>query len=346
VKHAIDRPALSARYDAQARALIPHVPGRYVDLERAADLVWVLANAQAARHAPVGQGEPAARIELDLVNISPRITRDLLGEFDPREVVSEFSTRFRSNGDYKTRAANIALAASRLDGLILMPGDRVSFNDIVGERSLATGFQDSWQLMEGEFVRGVGGGTCQVSSTLHAAALHAGLDIVEAYPHSRPLAYIGKGLDATVAWPFVDLKLENSWPTPLAITAVARGGTLTFRFLAGALSAKVRVRSEVKETLPFPRVVEVGYGVARGSYKLKQEGIPGYVIERTRYITSKGGESRREVHTSRYRPTPELYLVAPDFDVAELPPLPEGAEGYELAPQDVQAWDGREGPLG
>lgn len=353
LKRGLDRAPLPARYDTRTGTLVPHVSGRYLDLERAADLVWSAANARAASLAST-HGAPPARVELALARIAPRLNSDLLGPFEAREVAAEFSTRFRSTGDQATRALNIAVAAERLDGVILMPGDRMSFNDVIGERSVGNGFQESWQLMEGEFVRGVGGGTCQVSSTLHAAALQAGLDIVEAYPHSRPLAYIGKGLDATVAWPFVDLKLRNPWPEPLVISASAKAGTLTIRFLTQQRPAKVRVQSEIKETFPFPRVVEVGQGVPRGTYKLKQEGIPGYRIERTRSIWPTTGEMRRDVRITRYRPTPELYLVAPDFDIEELPPLPEGAEGFEPESEDLEGEGGAEpeseggafGPLG
>lgn len=351
LKRSLDRAPLPARYDARTGSLVPHVSGRYLDLERAADLVWSKASDRAASLASTGGNVPPARVELAFAHIAPRLNSDRLGPLTAGEVAAEFSTRYRTSGEQATRAVNIAVAAARLDGLILLPGDRMSFNDVIGERSVGNGFQESWELMEGEFARGVGGGTCQVSSTLHAAALQAGLDIVEAYPHSRPLAYIGKGLDATVAWPFVDLKLRNPWPEPLVISASAKAGTLTIRFLAQERPARVRVQSEVEETFPFPRVVEVGHGVPSGTYKLKQEGIPGYRIERTRSIWPKAGEVRRDVRFTRYRPTPELYLVAPDFDPEELPPLPEGAEGFEpedeeLVGEEPESEGGAFGPLG
>lgn len=333
VKQSRDQAPLPARYPSGQAALVPHAPGRYLDLERIADAVWSAAQARAEQLGGV-PGEPAAsalppvQVPWVEVSVTPRVNSEVLQEFRPRKVIASYSTRFRTQGDQASRAANIAVAASRLDGLILMPGDRISFNDVVGERSVENGFHDSWELMEGEFVRGVGGGTCQVSSTLNAAALHAGLQVVEAYTHSRPLAYIEKGLDATVAWPFVDLKLRNSWPTPIVIQAVVDGNMLTVRLLAEASPGRVSIRSEIKETYPFPREVEVGR-VAPDSFKLKQAGIPGFRIERTRIIRPEGGEPRREVVYKRYRPTPELFLVSPDFDVNELPPPPEGAEGYD-----------------
>lgn len=332
-----DRAPRSARYDAGAAALVSHASGRYLDLERAADDVWSAALGRAGRLGSGSGGVPRRPIDLAFVTIAPRVNTERLGAFSPREVIAQFSTRFRASGKYATRAANIALAAARVDGVILLPGDRISFNRVVGERSEANGFQDSWQIMDGEFVRGVGGGTCQVSSTLHAAALAAGLDVIQAYPHSRPLAYIAKGLDATVAWPFVDLELENPWPIPLAIQALVENGTLTFRVLGESKLGRVKLSSEVKETFPFPRLVEVDSSVKRGTYERKQDGIPGFTIQRTRHITPVGAASRRDVRTTRYRPTPELYLVAPDFDLTELPPLPEGAEGYTAVPSEHDA---------
>lgn len=348
LKQSRDQAPVPARYPSGRAELVPHVLGRYLDLERMADAVWTAAQARAAQlGAPAVlalagvTGDPALQAVSPLqvpwieVSVTPRVNSDVLQQFHPQQVIARYSTRFRLKGDQASRAANIAVAASRLDGLILMPGDRISFNDVVGERSVENGFHDSWELMEGEFVRGVGGGTCQVSSTLNAAALQAGLQVVEAYTHSRPLAYIEKGLDATVAWPFVDLKLRNPWPAPLVIQAVVDGNMLTVRLLAEASPGRVSIRSEIKETYPFPREVEVGR-VAPNSFKLKQAGIPGFRIERTRIIRPEGGAARREVVYKRYRPTPELFLVAPDFDLSELPPLPEGAEGYDPALDPTQ----------
>lgn len=332
-----DRPAAPARLRASERVIAAHVAGRYLDLDGLRDALWSFAKSRARDLG--SHGSEPARIEVPVVAIAPRVSAEAAAELGGElEVVAEYTTRFRTRGDQATRAQNIAVAAQRLDGWILLPGDRMSFNDVVGERSQENGFEESWQILEGEMVRGMGGGTCQVSSTLHAAALHAGLKVVESYPHSRPLAYIDKGLDATVAWPFVDLKLRNPWPVALAIQAVVREGSLTFRFLAKTKPATIRIRRDTKEIVPFPRIVEVSPRL-RG-FKRKQEGIPGYEIERVRYILPASGEPRREVQTSRYRPTPELYLIGPDFDERELPPLPEGAEGHSPGDADVELQNG------
>jgi vancomycin resistance protein YoaR len=322
-----DRSPVPARYPSSG-ALEPHTAGSALDLEHAADEVWRLAVERASHLGVVGAQPAPAVIPVATVTLTPRVNADALARFAPRQVIGAYSTRFRVHGDQATRAANIRVAAARLDGLILLPGDRVSFNAVVGERSTDNGFLQSWELMDGEFVRGVGGGTCQVSSTLNAAALRAGLRVIEAYTHSRPLAYIEPGLDATVAWPFVDLKLENTWSVPVAIQTRVEGNRLDVRVLAEASPGRVVMSSRVEETYPFPRVVEVGR-VARGTYRLKQPGIVGSRIARTRSIWPREGVPLREVIYKRYKPTPELFLVAPGFDVAELPPLTEGAEGYD-----------------
>ena len=340
-KAELDRRAVPARYPFARGALVPDVPGRALDLERAADALWSHAVELAAR---IGSGASAAPggpwvVDVGFVPLVAKVNGVAFARFEPRVRLAEYSTRFRVTGDQATRARNIAVAASRIDGLILLPAERFSFNQLVGERSIDNGFFDSWELLDGAFVRGVGGGTCQVSSTLNAAALHAGLSIVESFTHSRPLAYIEKGLDATVAWPFVDLKLANAWQVPVVIQAAVRGNVLSVRVLAETSPGKVALRSEVKETYPFPREVEVGR-VAPGSFKLKQAGIPGYRIQRTRTVWSPGEEPRREIVFKRYRPTPELFVVAPGFDLLELPPLPEGAEGYEPALEPAPAPEG------
>src|SRR5262249_61849850 len=140
---------------------------------------------------------PVARVE-------PRVTSNVVSTLDVRAVLSEYETYFSRAGDQQRRGKNIDVGAAKLDGLVLSPGELVSFNQIVGERSEENGFQKSWEIFKGEMVEGVGGGTCQVASTFHAAIFFAGLEIVERLPHSRPSAYIPMGLDSTVVYPIVD----------------------------------------------------------------------------------------------------------------------------------------------
>ncbi len=162
-----DRPSVPARLLAQSRTLAPHVAGRFLDLDGLGDLLWSLARSRAS----VLGGSPSdpARLAAPFVEVAPRVSAEAAAELQGElQVVAEYSTRFRTRGDQATRAQNIAVAAQRLDGWILLPGDRLSFNDVVGERSAENGFEESWQILEGEMVRGMAAGParCRAPCTL------------------------------------------------------------------------------------------------------------------------------------------------------------------------------------
>ena len=131
------------------------------------------------------------------------------------------------------RVWNIRFATRRLDGIVLAPGETLSFNDRVGPRGLGEGFRRAPELLDGDRVEGIGGGVCQVASTLYAAALDAGLVIRARAPHSRPATYSPPGRDATVSYESaIDLKLTNDLPFPVRLTASAVAGRLTFELRA------------------------------------------------------------------------------------------------------------------
>src|SRR5262249_5989620 len=128
-------------------------------------------------------------------------------------------TTYLTWGSGADRGVNIRNAAKRIDGAILMRGETFSFNDRVGPRTLERGFAVAPEIQADELTPGVGGGTCQASSTLHAAALFGALEIVERQAHSRPSSYTKLGLDATVKYPNVDLKVRNTMSFPIMIHA-------------------------------------------------------------------------------------------------------------------------------
>ena len=109
-----------------------------------------------------------------------------------RDVLGSYTTY---GGGSSGRIANIQLACESRNDVILNPGDTFSYNDTVGERTIERGFQSAPVIANGQLVPGIGWGICQVSSTLYAACLNAGLEIVERYPHSKPVAYIPSGMD-------------------------------------------------------------------------------------------------------------------------------------------------------
>jgi len=221
---------------------------------------------------------------------------------------------------------------------VLAPGEVVSFNSIVGERSEDNGFQKSWEIFKGEMVEGVGGGTCQVASTFYAAVFFGGLDVTERLPHSRPSAYIPIGLDATVVYPIVDLKVRNPYDFPVVVHAKVTGNQLKMQLLGARKPAKVSFVRELVASYAYPRKVNFE---AKLRYSkrvvLKQHGIRGFKIKRTRTLLMKDGTQKKEENTDLYPATAEIYDVPPDFDVSLLPPMPEDnvdhLEGDEATPE-------------
>jgi vancomycin resistance protein YoaR len=139
-----------------------------------------------------------------------------------------FRTRFSED---RNRAHNVRMAAASIDGVVIEPGATFSFNETTGPRTMRRGYRKAPVVIRGELEDGIGGGVCQVASTLHAAAREASLEIVERKAHSRPSHYIRRRLEAAVAYPDLDLKIRNPHPYPVAIAASAHDGRLEVAIL-------------------------------------------------------------------------------------------------------------------
>ncbi len=298
-KEALDVRPASARLDLDDRKVIAEKPGRYLD---AFGAIGALERAAV---------DPEVReIVVPFALVAPRVSSAFVSKLDVHAVLGSYETYFSRSGDQKRRGVNIDVAASKLDGVVLMPGEIASFNAIVGDRSIENGFEKSWQIYKGEMVEGVGGGTCQVASTLHAAAFFAGLEIVERLPHSRPSGYIPMGLDATVVYPIVDLKLRNPNAFPVVIHAKTDGPKLTIQLLGATRTAKVTFARELLDTKPYPRKVEEDERVAGDKVVVKQHGIRGFRIKRTRTIAMADGARKVEENVDFYPPTTEILRSA------------------------------------
>ncbi|MEZ4373187.1 MAG: VanW family protein [Polyangiaceae bacterium] len=326
LKEAQDRPGVDARFELAGMGVLdpkhsmpPSIevvadkPGVYLDVDLSVDALLVA----------LRRGE--RKVALVDVQISPQLSARALSKIGMQRVVAQYSSRFSRGGDADNRATNIETAASRLDGVVLPPGELVSFNALVGSRTLDNGFRPGWEIFRGEMVRGIGGGTCQVSSTLHAAAVYGGLDIVERAPHSRPSAYMPLGLDSTVAWPSVDLKVKNPWSEPLVVHTVVKGNELIVQLLGAEQPASVRWHTETLAILPFKRKVTESGWLSEGTVIKKQKGIRGYRLRRVREFTLPDGSSRVEETIDVYPPTDEHFIVPQGAELSDL--LPPPAEG-------------------
>ncbi|MBW2457016.1 MAG: VanW family protein [Deltaproteobacteria bacterium] len=326
-KTAHDILPLPAKWDHEAGAATEHRTGALVDVYGAAEAMAKLA------------GSRASEVELPILPLEPAVTSTVAATIDRSRVLSRYETRFAFLGSQVGRAKNIARAAAQLDGQVMMPGAVLSFNELVGPRSIENGFAQAGEIYKGELRMGIGGGTCQVASTFHAAAYMGGLDITQRSPHSRPSGYIGLGLDATVAYPHVDMKLRNPFDFPIILRAHADTGTLTLELMGAKRPATVKFFAATVGVRPYKRKVREASWLAEGRIIRKQKGIRGVTVEKTRRILYADGTRRVETTTDIYPPTNEVYYVPPGTDVeADLPPLPDdGATTEARADPDAPA---------
>ncbi|MDT8860063.1 VanW family protein [Alkalihalobacillus sp. MEB130] len=138
---------------------------------------------------------------------------DVIG-IDKRSI-GEFKTYFNPN--VAGRSQNVKLSAEAISGIVLGPGDTFSFNQTVGERTRERGYEEAKEIINKEFVMGIGGGICQTSSTLFNAVDKAGLEMIERYTHSREIGYVPEGRDATVSWGGPDFRFKNPHSYPVLI---------------------------------------------------------------------------------------------------------------------------------
>ena len=220
-------------------------------------------------------------------------------------VLGHFTTTYAVDAEHKARASNVELAADAIDRKVIAPGATFSFNDAVGERTAAFGFAKAAVLRDGMLAEGTGGGTCQVASTLHAAALLAGLEIVSRAPHSRPSAYIRMGLDATVAFGTIDLKIKNAGAEPVTIRVHVTKGSLDVAFESAAPKPAVTLTSEIVERAPFANVYERDRTVMDDAIHVHAFGIPGFKVRRVRVV-----DGRADVRVDTYAPVSAVLRVA------------------------------------
>lgn len=140
--------------------------------------------------------------------------------------ISSFSTNYKAGPS----GTNLQLAAANIDNIIVMPGETFSTEKAIGPTTIENGFVEANTYVGGEVVPGVGGGVCQVASTLYNTMLRAGIIPTERQNHMMPVSYVPMGLDATLADNLIDLKFVNDFDYPIVVNSYASGGTLTIEF--------------------------------------------------------------------------------------------------------------------
>lgn len=166
----------------------------------------------------------ATTIPLSVQQILPRVDRLLLKQLSQKQI-GFYTTYFSTTN--KNRVTNISLSAKAINNVVVFPGEVFSFNKVVGQRTRDKGYKEAPVIVKGEIFEGIGGGICQVSSTLFNAVDRAGLHIVQRYSHSRQVPYVPPGRDATVSWHGADFKFQNKYAYPILIRTYSRFGQVS-----------------------------------------------------------------------------------------------------------------------
>ena len=171
--------------------------------------------------------QTADEYTIPLKVLYPNVTTNMIGSEAFPDLLSSFSTKYSVRATART--TNIKLAASKINGTVLMPGETFSYNKVVGARTIAAGYKEAPIYVSGEVVDGLGGGICQITSTLYNAVVYANLDIVERTNHQFVPSYVTASRDATVVYGSLDFKFKNNRNYPIKINCSVSGGIANFQ---------------------------------------------------------------------------------------------------------------------
>lgn len=263
------------------------------------------------RSLAVQKNVPNDEILLDITDFATHtpasITQNSLEHIDTR--VSSFSTSFTPGTGSDV---NIALAAKTINGTLLMPGDTFSYNEVLGNTTLDKGYTYATVIVNSQPTKGVGGGVCQVSTTLYNAILHTGLLPTERKPHSRPSSYVPLGLDATIDWGNIDFKFENTHEYPIYISAYTDDNKVYVDIYSheSLLSKTYKFNSEVIKTYPSSTKYVNDTSLPKGTTKLVSKGTTGYQVRVSRETYINGVLDETTVlYQDTYAAVPTLYKV-------------------------------------
>ena len=330
----------NASYDIETGAILPETLGADFGVRSAQDLLDAAAPGETVTI--------SARIEF------PAVTAKKLEEVLFRDVLGECKTRVTGT---TARRTNVRLAAEKIQGYVMNAGDVFSYNETVGKRTAEAGFQPAPAYVKGETVDEIGGGICQVSSTLYYACLRGNLAITERYAHRYVPAYIDWGMDATVSWGGPDYKFTNDTLYPIRIETVYEGGWLTVRLLGTNVDGiYAKMTNEVLSRTDWETEYVEDEAIAPGAEEVKTTPYTGYKVKSYRHVYDKDGNllSSAFEADSNYKvrnkvilrapgelPGQQIPVVAPV--VPEIPPEVLPQEGGETAPEEAPELPAEEG---
>ena len=269
----------NASYIKEPFQIIPHKTGTDFNLEAAREMLK--------------EEKEEYVIKLDI--IEPEIHTNEIGEEAFPDLLGAFSTKYDETN--VSRSKNLKIAMSKLDGVVVMPGEVCSYNTTLGKRTVEDGYQYANGFSGSGVVPMLGGGICQISSTLYNAVLYANLNIVERHNHMYQATYVDPGRDATVTYGSLDFKFENTRKYPIMIKTQCGSGTANIKIfgIKEDIEYEVDIISNVTGYVGYKVVYQDDASLAPGVEKVSQYGLQGCKSTTYRVRKLNGQEVSREV---------------------------------------------------
>ncbi len=254
-----------AYYTQDPFTVYPEVEGIDFDVEKAKEMI---------------SAEIKDEYVIDLIVTKPKVTLEDIGTEAFPDRLSTFSTRYDASDTDRT--ANLVLACKKLNGKVIMPGETFSYNETLGPRTYAAGYRNGKIYENGQVVDGLGGGICQISSTLYNAALMSDMEIVERRNHQFVTSYVDEGRDATVVYGATDFKFKNTRTYPVRLVASAKGGVATvsvYGIKEADREYTYSFRTDVVSTIPYTTKYVEDSSLSAGQEVVTQKGTNGLVCK-------------------------------------------------------------------
>ena len=257
-----------AYYTKDPFTIYPEVEGVDFDVEAAKALI---------------ASEVKDEYQIQLIITKPKVTVSQIGTEAFPDRLSNFTTRYDASA--KDRTTNLVIACQKLNGKVIMPGETFSYNQTLGKRTAAAGYKNAAVYENGQVVDGIGGGICQISSTLYNAVLMANLEIVERKNHQFVTSYLPAGRDATVVYGAIDFKFKNTRQYPIRLSASAKNGIATISIYGIKEENEYTFSFNTKTiaSIPFGTKYVEDASLPAGTEKVQQNGVNGLKTET--YIT-------------------------------------------------------------
>lgn len=273
-----------------------------------------------------------------VTQVQPAITTEALSTI--QDALGTFSTSFSTSG--ASRSKNLQVGSSKINGRVLMPGETLSGYECMHPFTVDNGYATAAAYENGQVVDSVGGGVCQISTTLYNAALRAELNIIQRQNHSMGVSYVKPSEDAAIAGTYKDLKFTNNYSTPIFIEGFTSGKTLTFTIYGKETRPANRTFEFVSETLSVtnpgdPKEV-VDSAMAPGAREQVQSAHQGVKSRLWKVIYVDGVEQSREVlHTDTYNASKAIIKVGPVASAAAVPAETVPVQAAETQPAASEA---------